>query len=67
MGLADAGQPDQQAVGFLLDEPQGREVLDEPAVKRGLRVEVELLERLVRGELREPHPAVEAALLARGG
>jgi hypothetical protein len=31
-----------------------------------LRVEVELLERLVRGELREPHPPVEASLLARG-
>ena len=57
------GGADQQAVGFLLDEPECREVLDEPAVEGGLRVEVELLERLVSGELREPHPPVESALL----
>ena len=51
--LADAGRADQQAVGFLLDEPEGGEVFDEPAVEGGLRGEVELLERLVGGELRE--------------
>src|SRR5450432_2739477 len=65
MCLADSGWADQQAVGFLLDEPERSEVLDEPAVEGGLRVEVELLERLVSAELREPHPPVEAALLAR--
>ena len=66
MCLANAGRADQQTVGFLLDEPEGREVLDEPAVEGGLRGEVELLECLVGGEPGEPHPAVEAALLAGG-
>jgi hypothetical protein len=31
-----------------------------------LCVEVELLERFVRRQLAEPHPAIESALLARG-
>jgi hypothetical protein len=57
---------DQQDVGLLLHEPQGREVLDEPPVQAGLGGEVELLQRLVRGELGEPHAAVQASLLGRG-
>jgi hypothetical protein len=57
------GGSDQQAVGLLLDEPQRREVLDEPAVEGGLRGEVELLECFVGGEPGEPHPTVEATLL----
>jgi len=51
MCLANSGRADQQTVGFLLDEPQGREVLDQPAVQRRLRVEVELLECFVGREL----------------
>ena len=66
MCFADSGRTDQQAVGFLLDEPQRREVLDEPAVQRGLCGEVELFECFVGGELGEPRPPVEAALLGGG-
>ena len=60
------GRADQQHVGLLLHEPQRRELLDEAPVQRRLRFEVELLERLVRGEARESEPAVEPALLGRG-
>ena len=63
MCLADAGRADQQPVGFLLDEPQRREIFDEAAVEGGLGGEVELLEGFVGGEPRESHPAVEAPLL----
>jgi hypothetical protein len=31
--LADAGRADQQGVGLLLDEAQGRELLNEPTVE----------------------------------
>jgi hypothetical protein len=45
--LAEAGRADQRHVGLLLHEPQGRELFEEPPVQRRLRVEVELLERLL--------------------
>jgi hypothetical protein len=61
--LADAGRPDQQRVGLVVDEAQRREVLDEAAVQGRLGVEVELLERPARGQLGEAQPASEAALL----
>ena len=63
MCFANAGWTDQQTVGFLLDEAEGREVLDKPTIEGGLRGEVELLECLVGGGPGEPHPAVEATLL----
>jgi hypothetical protein len=63
--LPDAGRADQQHVGLLLDEPQGGELVDEPAVQSGLCVVVELLERLVLWEAREPQAPVEPALLGR--
>jgi hypothetical protein len=59
------GRPDQEHVGLLLDEAQRGELLDEPAVERGLGREVELLERLVRGKAREAQPPVEAPALGR--
>jgi hypothetical protein len=59
------GRADQQHVGFLLDEPQRRELVHQGAVDAGLRGEVELLQRLGRREPGEPHPAGETALLGR--
>jgi hypothetical protein len=41
---------DQQHVGFLLDEPQGGEVLDQATVEVGLRGEVELLQSPAGGQ-----------------
>ena len=61
--LAGAGWADEERVGFLVDEAQGREVLDESAVQRGLGVEVELLECAPGWELGEAQAALEAALL----
>jgi hypothetical protein len=46
--LANRWRPDQQEIGLLLDEPQGRELVDELAVDAGLGGEVELFERLGR-------------------
>lgn len=64
MPFPDAGRPDQQDVRALLDEPQGGEVVDQAPVQRGLRIEVELLERLARRQLGEAQAALQAALLS---
>jgi hypothetical protein len=38
--LADAGRPDEEDVGGLVDEAQRGELVDELSVQGGLRVEV---------------------------
>jgi hypothetical protein len=63
--LADAGRADGENVGLLFDEPQRRELVDEATIDRRLRGEVELLQRLGRGEPGEPQPAGEAAFSGR--
>ena len=47
--LANARWPDQEQIGLLLDEPQGRELVDERGRSR-FGGEVELFERLGGGE-----------------
>jgi hypothetical protein len=64
--LANAGRADQQAVGLLLDEPQRRQLVDQPASEIGLCGEVELLDRLLGGQLGEPQPAGETLVVQRG-
>ena len=51
MRFADAGRPDQQDVGLLFDEPQGRELVDHACVQGGLGVAVELREGLAGRQL----------------
>ena len=63
--LPTPGGPISSTLAFSCDEPQGRELFDEPAVQRRLGVEVELLERLVLREAREAQAPVEPALLGR--
>jgi hypothetical protein len=52
-GLADAGRPDEQHLGGVLEEAEGGELVDELAVNRWLGVEVEVGEPPWRGQRRE--------------
>src|SRR6266545_4730490 len=55
--LPTPGWADQQAVGVLVDEPQGGEFADQLAVDAGLGVEVEVLQPPGGGEGGKPQPA----------
>jgi len=60
--LANAGRPDDDQIGSLIDEAQRGEVFDQAPVERGLGAEVELLDRFARRELGEAQASLEAAL-----
>jgi len=55
VGLADAGRAEQDDVLAVGDEATRRELLNEPLVERRLEREVEIVERLDRGEVRNLH------------
>src|SRR3569832_2988888 len=61
--LADAWRPEQQDVFRLRDEVAGGELADELGVERRLELEVELLEGLHHGEVRDLDSHCDATLL----
>jgi hypothetical protein len=63
VGLADAGQAEEQDVLSALDEAEPGELADLPAVDRGLKVEVELVQALDPGQTRQLQTALDAALV----
>jgi hypothetical protein len=67
VGLAGAGRPQQDDVLFAGDEVELAEVQDGVARDRGLKGEVELLERLARREPRRLDPGLAAVAVAAVG
>src|SRR3569623_2673695 len=63
MRLADAWRPEQQDVFRLRDEVAGGELADVLGVERRLDLEVELLEGLHHGEVRDLDSHCDATLL----
>ena len=61
-GLADAGRPDEQHVGGVIEVAAGRQFADHCFVDRGLGGEVEVVDPPRGGEVRKPHPCVPSAL-----
>jgi len=66
VGLSDARGPEEQHVGPVGDEPPRRQLLHQPPVDRWLGLEVEVLQRLLNGEMLDLYPHSNT-LLGLGG
>jgi len=64
MALADSGRTLDQQRALLADPLTGRQRLDATAFHRGLEAEVEVGDRLARGQSAEDQGGADATLLA---
>src|SRR5215204_4688252 len=63
MRLADTGRPEDQHILGAADKAAGRQLTDQALIDRGLELELELLERLHRREVRDLHAHGDALAL----
>jgi hypothetical protein len=62
-GLAGAGRADQHRVAGVVEEPQRGQLADELLIDTGLGGEVEVVDRVGRGQRREPQqPGLPASM-----